>query len=485
MTSWPPPVQKLIAIFGGLSLLVLLILAGCIPAEPLPTPTPTRTPILPTATPTPTVTPSATPTPTPTLPPGLMLPPTPTQPEAWAALPADLYFLRDGRLWLWPAGGGSLRQLPVAESIRADEAILDYRLAPDAPHLLYVTDRGALYRFNPETGAHTHIPTSGRLLNGDRAHLAITPDGGTLLYIAWDVYPTEEYALGPLTLPPATFGTLLSLNLLAPLEVQRHLGFCAGNLARPCGGLSLSPEGDLLVYADQQGLWRIALTPGADATPELLAPHPEDGKWQLQGWTGDNRWLWVTRAPALAGIATHAMLHVATGAFTELPHTDCAPECYLSLDLGYQGLWLAEDRTPGGAYGGGCLYQLLPDSAGAFQVAQRLCHANAWTLHPTAPHILPSGWPAFAHTGCGERCPGPAMGIYFLGPEEALRAVALLPTPPAQVLWVETGTAFLTFDAEGAPVYLGALESGGLWKVGDLLTRGNRFQWRTPPPRQP
>jgi len=60
-------------------------------------------------TPTGTATPTPTPTPLPTPTPGF--PPEAVEASRWPSLSADLYFLRSGRLWRRPAGGGDL--LPV------------------------------------------------------------------------------------------------------------------------------------------------------------------------------------------------------------------------------------------------------------------------------------------------------------------------------------------------------------------------------------
>ncbi len=449
----------------ALTLLLLMLLVGCGTVEPGPTPTPT-------------------------LPPGLLLPPTPTPLEIWPALPAHLYFLREGRVWHWPAAAGTPQPLSVAEAVDAKTAVIQYRLSPDNRHLIYVTDAGELYRLDLLERTHTHLPTSGRLLNAGRAHFAITPDSATLLYIAWDVQPTAARENADIAAPAPTraYGTLISLDLMAPRNLQDYLGFCEGTPSHPCTGFTLAPDGSTLIYADQRGLWQILReppeTPPAEPPATLLAAHPPEGRWRLRGWTGDSQWLWLERDPALVGIATYALLHVETGALAEIPHTDCTPQCHVSLAPGQHGLWLAQNQTQGGTQGGGCLYQMFPGPDLTLHIAQQICHANHWTMHPAFPHILPDGWPAFAHGGCGEDCPGPAPGLYFLEPEERLLPVALLPEPPAHVLWTADGSAFITFSAEDAPAYLGVTD-GGFWDIAEALAGGSAFQWITPPPAAP
>jgi hypothetical protein len=132
---------------GLLSLaLCLLFLIACtgpttpppvaVPSTPANMPAratqPTRT-RLPTLTPMPTHPPTVTPiVPTP-------YPPFPLEAQvltSWPPLPSDLYFLRDGRLWRWPAAGGAPEELGGSE-----EPVLDYRLAADGQRVAYLTDR--------------------------------------------------------------------------------------------------------------------------------------------------------------------------------------------------------------------------------------------------------------------------------------------------------------------------------------------------------
>mgnify|MGYP000961460194 CR=1 FL=1 len=113
-----------------------LVLLGCQPSPPAPTPTATRTPILPTATPTPiptsTPTPTATPTltPSPTLPPELRLPPTAVPADICPALPEDLLFLREGQLWLCTTEGGAPVAVRVPDTAKS-QAVADYTVGAD------------------------------------------------------------------------------------------------------------------------------------------------------------------------------------------------------------------------------------------------------------------------------------------------------------------------------------------------------------------
>ncbi len=459
-------------------LLLAWIAAGCRPTKPLPTPTPTRTPVLPTPTPTstptatPTLTPSPTPTPTPTLPPGLLLPPTPRAPERWPALPANLYFLRGGRVWQWLAEGGTATVLPVSPEV-GKEAIIRYRVTPDGRYVAYLTEGGDLFLLDQARWRQTRIPTSGQLLGGDGPRFALTAGGRYLIYMAWGVRPTEGRGYDGLAAPlsaTSPFGTLLALLTHAPRQRQVMLGVCEGSAERPCEDFLLSPDGSQVAFADARGIWRASIVTGTQAVRILAYPRGDRNTvWHLRAWSPDGRWLLVEVHEGRALFLS--LLRVETGEMSRMPNTLCTEACRVEVHWGERGLWISRLLRDEG-----CLYRLLPDEAGAEPVLRR-CWADVWPLRPFAPHTLPDGWVAFAHQGCGEDCPGPAAGCYFLAPDEQLHAMALLPEATGQVLWAGDASAFLYLDAEGRAAYLGTVVPPALWDVRRRLSGAADFVW--------
>ncbi len=453
------------------------VLSGCQMADPSPTPTPTRTPIVPTDTPTltptvtPTPTPTATPTPTPTVPPGLELPATPEAATDWPVLPADLYFLREGRLWQWLAEGTSLASLPMVDAA-PDEQIIAYRVTRDGQYILYVTSGGQLYRFDHAAWQHTLIPTSGHLLHKGLPAFALTPDEKTLIYLAWDVMPANHNIVGDAD----TFGTLLALDLDNPRALQIPLGVCEGSPERACGTMTVSPDGRQLAWLDRHGLWITSLvTPTLIPTPTLAYPPEEQWGW-LQ-WSPDSRWLAYDVRTAVSETVAILPLTSPTPIVASALPTDLSAATTFAWDA--SGLWVAQDRTEGG-----CLYHLRP-SAGEVTISTQLCQINGWPLHPREPHPLPDGQLAFLHSGCGETCPGPGAGVYVWDGSQAPHPLALLTGPGGYTLWTKNGRAFLYQDASGEAVRLAQRDEGHLWDVRSPLAQAHDFQWGAEIPLSP
>jgi len=458
-------------LFSGsiLLLIIILITTACVPSTPSPTPTPTRTPVLPTPTPThtptltPTATPTITPTPTPTLPPGLLLSPTPTALQGWPPLPTDLFFLRDGQIWLWLAEGGAVESLPVAAE---GEHVLTYRVTQDERFFLYTTDAGKLYAFDRAQWQHTLIPTAGRLLDEQGSYFDVTPDARYLVYLAWGIQPVTE------TLTTHQhFGTVFAIELTDLRRPQRTLGYC-GIGTTPCTGVYLAPNGNLVAYEDGAGLWLTALD---NPNPRLILPATEAGEtppWQFKGWSPNSHWV-ILEARTAESILL-GLLDVTTGAI--FPFGDvCAEGCRIGLSWDAQSLWMFTDTPQQG-----CLYQVQPPTGNAPPaMPYQLCALDAWALHPASPLALPDGWVAFLHRGCGDGCPGPAPGLYFIGPDEAVHPIALLDHNDGEVLWTHDGSAFIYFDADGAPSRMGVTDGSGFWDVRAALEGAHDFRWGT------
>lgn len=162
-------------------LVFVFLLAACTaPATPAPhTTTPT---VVPSATPIPltvtaTCTPSATPVPTVTSTPEPQLPlkPSATVPEGWPSLPADFYFLRDGRLWRWAAPGGEPQALTPS-----DLPVAAYSLPHNGRRIAYATTANQLYVLDRGTAELLTIPVSASFtLN---TGFTLSPDGSRLAY---------------------------------------------------------------------------------------------------------------------------------------------------------------------------------------------------------------------------------------------------------------------------------------------------------------
>jgi hypothetical protein len=453
---------------------IVAALSACeMPGTPASTPTPTRTPILPTPTPTPTptmtptATPTITPTPTPTLPPGLLLPVQATEPQGWPALPTDLYFLREGRIWIWMAEGSALDSISAAVE---GDAILAYRVTPDKRFIAYVTDAGEMYVFDRALREHTFVPTAGRLIEEQAGNpgtvFDITADGQYLVYIAWGVQSMLPDAPGA-TIGELPYGTIFAISLADVRQPQRELGFCNSSGDAKCTGLTLAPDGSQLVYEDSSGIW---LTVLAFPEPRVLLPRAENPDWRFSAWAPNNRWLVLKKQTAEN--TTLALFNIAAGQLVPID-VSCSQDCRIELSWGEQSIWISTDTPEFG-----CLYEVQPAiGEEALEIAYGKCLIGPWALHPTSPRALSDGWVAFVHRGCGEDCQGPGPGLYFLGPDDAAPPIALLDEAEGTALWTEDASAFLYFDPEGVPTHLGVDGTAEFWDVRRTLDGAHAFQW--------
>lgn len=128
--------------------------------------------------------PTVTSTPEPQLP----LTPSATVPEGWPALPADFYFLRDGRLWRWAAPGGEPQALTPPEM-----TVAAYSLTHSGARLAYATTANQLYVLDRATDERLTIPVSASF--NPNAGFTLSPDGSRLAYADADglwVLPLPE-----------------------------------------------------------------------------------------------------------------------------------------------------------------------------------------------------------------------------------------------------------------------------------------------------
>jgi len=461
---------------------VALALLGCQPTEPVATPTVTRTPIVPTATPTPiptstpTATPTNTPTPTPTLPPGLALAPTATRAESCPATTADLFFLREGRVWVCPAEGGLPERLPVADEI-ADVAVVAYDVVQEPRYITYVTAKDDLWVLDRALWQHTHVPTSGRLINENQAHFAFSDDGSTLTYLAWGV----QVSSGPM-LETQRSGVLLSASVLTPKLRQQELATCRASVSQPCQGFLAAPDESQLAFVDGQGVWLLPMT--SDEDPRLLATPPVVGV-RLHSWSPDGAWLLLETTGGVAEAARPAYALLSTSAENEslpalqpLCATACDGEIVWATSADGMRLWMTwDDGTRG------CVASLDPYAAGTMAQsvvpANYICEAQTLALHPSSPMAGPSAVAVGGLVTFYQRAGlGVAAGIYALTSQAELRGVALLPDTQGTVKWSPDGGAFLYTVQNGSASHLGSLRYGVLWDVQDLLTGAHTFIWR-------
>lgn len=117
----------------------------------------------------------ATVPPTPATPPPLAALPLTGQAHTavtWPALPDDLFFLREGQLWHWPAGAEPVSLVKVLDS-----AVKDYRVTPDGQTIAYLTRAGKLGTVNRRTGDQVRVTLPNRR---PFVGFALAPDGSRL-----------------------------------------------------------------------------------------------------------------------------------------------------------------------------------------------------------------------------------------------------------------------------------------------------------------
>ncbi|OQB01209.1 MAG: hypothetical protein BWY25_01307 [Chloroflexi bacterium ADurb.Bin222] len=135
------------------AVIVAVLLGSACTATPTPEVTPTEVPVLP-------------------LPEHLPLEGRAIQPATWPDLPADLFFLRDGQLWRWPAGGEPEVLVKVLDS-----EITDYRVTPDGETVAYLTRAGKLGTVNRKTGDQVRVTLPHRLAY---VGFSLAPNGAAL-----------------------------------------------------------------------------------------------------------------------------------------------------------------------------------------------------------------------------------------------------------------------------------------------------------------
>jgi hypothetical protein len=499
-----------------LPVLFLFLLAGCVAAPTeMPQPTvvatagitasPAATPLMPTPTyppgyvppPTPAPRPTLTATPLPTLTPTPYFPAEAAVPEGYPALPADLYFLRAGRLWRWPAAGEMLEAVAPPDGA---VPVLGYWLANESGRIGYVIAGNLLYLYDPLTGRHQLIPTRGeldsldRMGNGTRVPLqeyALTPDGRYLLYLGWGTAPGD--AAGD-----AQSAAILAVDLEAPTHTI-ELASCLSDMSdweQPlrCQGFSLSPGGTQIAFSDKSGLW-LADVPGG--SPRLLVERTEaimpsrcdvNNPYALR-WSPDGRWL-------LAWVGCYegsywTVVDIRTGRLIHFPESSwCYVGCRNDAHWGPAGIWMEQEYLYDVWDWRGELFLAEVAGGETLEVSRRITQTEAGPLRPISAYPFPDGRVGFAHRSCAGVA-GPAPAIFVLEADGRLEEVARLPVVSCDlargegllwgatrvsVLWSADGSAFLYLEGE-EPVLLGRTDGSALWDVRQVLAGATNLQW--------
>jgi hypothetical protein len=450
--------------------LCILLISACQTPTVAPTSTPTRTAIIPTATPTPvpsstpTLTPTSTPTPTPTLPPNLVLQPTAQPLWDWIELPANLFYLRDGRINVWMVEGTHVEIPLLSEDNAAD--VIRYRITPDGRYIAYVTSTGKLYRLDRATWEHTFMPTSGHLIERGTAFFEITRNGEEIIYLAWGTQPSS--ASTPLSTEAS--GTILAIDALQPHSKQQIIGFCQGSNDIPCQEFSLSPDENTVAYIDSLGGW---LVPRNGEKPLLVAPHTVEDNYVDMSWSPDSRWLLLRRDDQQV-----TLLDTKDTAFTPVTIALCRNPCELAFSWTTDTLWYTnQQKTPA------CLSEINPGALfadqtnGQLNVTQVICQMDSGELRPYAPYALTNNKVYFLQRGCEEPCAGPSPGLYVRNSDNTIFPVALGMNADGIIKWTNEGSAFLFASSSSETRYLGLLNIPGYWDVTSLLQQTHSFEW--------
>ena len=479
--QWPIRAAALIAWLG----LAAALVTGCQTLEPLPTPTATRTPIVPTPTPTstPTATPlptsTPTPTPTPTLPPELILPTVASIAATCPQLPVELYYLRDGALLAClPEGGTEVTVAPVESATPL--TVRDYRVSTGSPRIAVLSEAGDLYVVDHSQSQQIYIPTAGSLIGEHGAFFDVTPDGKTIVYLAWgvqtDAGPAVEGALS---------GVVFSAAVDDARQRQVSLGRCGGVDAEPCYGFGLSPDGSRIAMLDRRGLWIIdSNAPGV----RRLAAAPSPHGIVLRGWSADSKALLVESSingmPAISVLSSEAT--EATPSFSPLCPQPCTVGAAWATDEdGTVEVWVTWDTPAQGCYGR--ISAPTPDRPWAtLSPTDIFCGGPDMPLHPRSPFagsltMASAGDLAFLQSAG----PGFYSGIYATVRGSALApdgysVAALIPADLAaesSLLWTTDGSAFVLLTDKGEAVHLGILQPPALWDIRDVLEGATAFRW--------
>jgi hypothetical protein len=450
------------------------------PLSPVTTPSP-----IPTQTPWPTATwapwPTFTPSPRPAFPREAV------PPEGYPPLPANLFFIRNNSLWLWPQEGGALEQVVAGPEIsgRKQEGdcfglasgpppagVTTYRVTPDGRYIVFAfsnPDAGYPYAklmvLDRTTGISTTISTPGF-----SPYIDITPDGRYVFY--------------------ATGATIFGAEVQDPGH-QFELGQCGGRsegTSATCHEFTVAPDGSQIAFTDGLGIWTARVPQGS---PRLLVKHeyPETGSsfcgvFRIRNWSPDNRQLLVDVGCYEGG--STALLNTETGEIQEVPDTFTYVEAW--SEVGWspdsQQLAVANANLSGS-------HLFLVSAQDTDKVSSVFKEAPPPLLSPAAPHFLRDGRIGFAVWRCiDDQKPSP--GIFAIDSDGTdLEEIAPLPavschsynelleTPHSEIMWTADGAGFLLNPY--SPQLLGLTDGSALWDVRGVLLGARSLQWQKSP----
>ncbi|TFG73462.1 MAG: hypothetical protein E4H27_00730 [Anaerolineales bacterium] len=448
--------------------LALLLVTGCGTPLPIPAATATRTPVVPTPTPTltptmtPTSTPTRTPTPTPTLPLNLVLQPVPEAVSTWFPLPADLFFLHNGRINIWLAEGAHIEVPLLAEDNK--ESVHSYVVTPDGRFITYITTSGKLYRLDRATWEHTLLPTSGYLVKQNAPYFMMTDDGNHIYYTAWGTQPST--ASSPQS--SAASGTILGINALQPRALQNVIGYGEGIGDIPCLDFKLSPDERHIAYLDGHGGWLSTIDGNA---PLFLAPHGDTLLTDIL-WSNDGRGLLLSGDTAQA-------LWIDISANEPLTQVIqlCNMPCVITEKRwSANNLWLIVTDAQS------CLVEVDVETIANNQpdLLNRICQMDGWDLKPTSLYTLLDNRIIFMHGGCGAQCAGPTAGLYMFNQDKTIYPLALTEAGDSTTYWTPDGSTFLNVSRTNPTRTVGLLNTPAYWDVTVLLRDSTSFVWGQP-----
>ncbi len=395
-------------------------------------------------------------------------------------LPADLYFLREGMLYACPAEGGAEVVVTPVEWATG-HSVRDYRVSASSPRIAIITEAGDLYVMDRGQSLQIHIPTAGRVIGEHGAFFDITPDGQTVIYLAWGV----QADAGPVA-EGSVSGMLLAISVDDPRQRQVSLGDCGGAEAAPCYGFRLSPDGSKVALMDRQGLWIIDRTA---PEPRRLVLSSNDHAFTLRDWSVDGEALVVESSvngmPAIGVLSTQAS--EATLSFSPLCPLPCdIGTAWATTEDGPMELWVTWDTPAQGCYGR--IQGPTPDRPWSTLLPTDIvCSGPDMPLHPRSPHaeglsVAIGKDLAFLQASV----PGFYSGIYAIirsagGAAASQYAVTALIADDlaaqASLLWTVDGRAFVLQQGSGEAVLLGVLQPPALWDVRDVLDGAATIKW--------
>lgn len=444
-------------------------------------------------------------------------------------LNADLYFLREGRLWYWPAQKDKLESIVTAPG----DPIQAYRLMANGQKIVYLTVAGNLYQTTLPNKTSQLISAS----EGDEriVNFEISPDG------RYAAHERSIFVQGQRTKDPSHLYLLDQITKENP-----SLGWSAGQFA-------FTPDGQYLLYsssADQDGVYenqkaslfrldlpanheiteltkfgcqRLVLAP--DGTKAVCVEHYREadgqenerlwlihipsGTAQLIGqngkrafsstdliWSQDSRWL-INKA--CYEECSLILYEAETGQSAVLPGASCFVGCQLAYGWGPEQLWqIYLGRAPNGQSDSTLKLYLI---AGLSEKKPDIQYQATETVRqpwcPSSMFFLPDKWLIFTHLDCHQKLPGEG-GVYLQRPGKQPEDLMALPLARGEyladtptVIWSPKGDTFLYLartmptyepprEARLIPLLLGTSDGSALWNVHDVLVGASNIQWSNP-----